>query len=139
MAHRLLAGYLAGKIPSEAALKNYQRLVLHSSQMEQAAADAERTSIKYKQTEYMSTRVGQTFDGIISGVTDWGIFVEEKESKAEGLIRMSELGGDYYIFDRENYRIVGEKTKKEYRLGDPIRVKVTGVDMERRLVNYVMV
>ena len=97
--------------------------------------DAERASIKYKQVEYMSSRVGQVFDGVISSVTDWGIYVEEKE--AQGAKEWSNSATSamiFYVFDEKNYRIVGERTKKSFTLGDPVRFKVAGTDMVRK--NY---
>ena len=95
--------------------------------------------MKYKQVEYMSKRIGEIFDGIISGVTEWGIYVEELETKCEGMIKLRDLGDDFYVFDEKHYRIVGERTKKKYTLGDKVRFKVTGADMERKTLDYIFV
>ena len=104
--------------------------------MEKLAADAERASIKYKQAEYMSERIGQEFDGTISGVAEFGIFVEENETKCECIIRLSSLGNDYYIFEKENYRIIGKNTRKHYTLGDKVHVRVKQVDLEKKSIDY---
>lgn len=139
MVHRLLEIYLAGKHASPEEIHRYAGLSSYTNQMEQIAADAERASIKYKQVEYMTERVGQVFDGIISGVTEWGVYVEEKETKSEGMIRMRDMGDDFYIFDKAHYQIVGDRTKKRYRLGDAVRVKVKRADMDQRQIDYVFV
>jgi len=139
MVHRLLLQYLKGKSLSKKELKEYQSLALYASQMEKIASEAERASIKYKQVEYMADRIDEEFDGIISGVADWGIFVEEKETRAEGLIRLRDIGDDYYLYDKDNMRIVGESTKKSYRLGDAVRVRVRNVDMESRQIDYELI
>ncbi|HEC30839.1 MAG TPA: ribonuclease R [Candidatus Yonathbacteria bacterium] len=134
--HRLLAKSLAGKPISQNDLSSYNALALHTSTMEKAATEAERASKKYKQVEYMSTRVGDTFEGTISGVTEWGIFVEERTTKSEGMIRLSNLPDDYYIYDEKNFQVVGRSKKKKYRLGDTVKIKVEGIDVEKRLINY---
>ncbi len=139
MVHRLLSHYLAGEEVSKDEMKEYRALSLHSSEMEKLASDAERASIKFKQAEYMSERVGQTFDGKISSVTDWGIFVEENETKCEGLVRIGNLGDDFYVFEKENYRIVGKKTRKSYTLGDAVKIRVKLVDLARKSIDYELV
>lgn len=136
MVHRILAHYLADEKVSRKELEEYRSLSTHSSEMEKLAADAERASIKYKQAEYMSERVGQEFEGTISGVAEFGIFVEENETKCEGIIRLSSLGNDYYIFEKENYRIIGKNTRKHYTLGDKVRVRVKLVDLEKKSIDY---
>lgn len=136
MVHRILAHYLADEKVSPAELQEYRSLSAHSSEMEKLASDAERGSIKYKQAEYMSERVGQEFDGTISGVAEFGIFVEENDTKCEGIIRLSDLGNDYYIFEKENYRIIGKNTRKRYTLGDRVHVRVKAVDLERKSIDY---
>ena len=107
--------------------------------MEKLAADAERASIKYKQVEFMSKMLGQEFEGIVSGVTEFGLFVEMVETKCEGLVRMSELDDDYYEFDAENYRIIGKKNKSMYTLGDTVRVKVFRTDLEKRTIDLELI
>lgn len=139
MVHRLLAHYLAHEPVTKDEMEEYRKLTVHSSEMEKLAADAERASIKFKQAEYMSERIGKIFDGVISGVAEWGLFVEEEETKCEGLIRMNDLGDDYYIFEKENYRIIGKNTRKRYSLGDKVRVRVKAVDLEKKSIDYELV
>jgi ribonuclease R len=139
MVHRLMKLYLAGKKPSQQMLEQYDTLSLHSSEMEKTASEAERGSIKYKQVEYMTERVGKTFPGIISGVTEWGIYVEEEHSKSEGMVRLRDLKDDYYTFNEKTRTITGERTKKKYRLGDKVKIKVKNADLERRVIDYVFV
>ena len=139
MAHRLLRRHLDGSpISAKEASKN-EMLAVQSSQREMEAVSAERDSIKFKQVEYMLDKVGQEFEAIISGVTKFGIFVEEKESKAEGLISMSNLSGDYYDFEPSTYSIKGQRTKKSFRLGDSIRVKLVSADLEERRLDFEVV
>ncbi len=131
MAHRLLQHYLDGgkSVDKEA----YEAASKHSSDRERLAAEAERASIKYKQVEYMSMMDhDKEFDGIITGVTEFGIFVEITETASEGLIRMTDLGDDYYELEKENYRIVGQRTKKIYTFGDQVKVKVKDTNLARR-------
>lgn len=139
MVHRLTKLYLAGKKAPQAMLEEYDTLSLHSSEMEKTASEAERGSIKYKQVEYMTERVGKTFDGVISGVTEWGIYVEEAHSKSEGMVRLKDMQDDYYTLDEKTRTIKGEKYKKKYRLGDKVKVKVKNADLERRVIDYVFV
>ncbi len=136
MVHRLLAHYIANETASKEEIEEYGQLSAHSSEMEKLASDAERSSIKFKQAEYMSERVGQEFDGVISGVAEWGIFVEEAETKCEGLVRISDLGNDYFIFEKENYRIIGKNTRVRFTLGDKVRIRVKSVDVERKSIDY---
>ena len=139
MVHRLLALYLDHVYTEEKEWPSYERMCIHSSTREKEAADAERGSIKYKQVEYMLSRIGQTFDGVISGVSAWGLYVEEAESKCEGMVRLKDLGDDFFTYDQRHYRIVGERTKKVYRLGDLVKIKVVEVSMERKVIDYVLV
>jgi ribonuclease R len=133
MVHRLLSLYMGN---GESALKEiYEHKCLHSSDKEKIATDAERASIKYKQVEYMADKVGQEFDGLISGITDWGVYVEIVATKVEGMIRISELGDDYYEFDEKNMRVVGRYNKRIYTLGDKIRIKVLKADVDRRIID----
>ncbi len=136
MVHRLLEEYLSGKKIKTDEWHLYEAMCVYSSQREKEASDAERASIKYKQVEYMSSRIGQTFGGTISGVTEWGIYVEEKETKCEGMIKLRDLGDDYYVFDEKNYRVYGERTKRSFTLGDPVRFKVVATDMARKTIDY---
>ena len=100
------------------------------------AQDAERDSIRYKQIEFMGTKIGQVFNGIISGLAKWGIFIQEKETLAEGMVRLAVLKDDFYIFDEKNYAMIGKNTRKKYRLGDPVRVKVIKTDLPARLLDF---
>ena len=134
--HRLLIDYLSGNKVNREKLKEYEKLALVSSEQEKRAADAERASIKYKQVEYMSHRIGKIFDGIISGVTEWGMYVEEMETKSEGLVRVRDMEDDFYIFNEKKLELLGQKRKKRYRLGDHVKIKVIGVDLERKTIDY---
>ncbi len=137
MVHRLLERYLnGGRSVNKDRLED---LCKHSSEMEQLAANAERTSIKYKQVEYMADKLGQTFDGVISGITEWGIYVEIKENMCEGMIPIRELDDDFYEFDEKNYCLRGQRSKKEYRLGDEMKIQVMRANLERRQLDFVEV
>ncbi len=136
MVHRLLDEYLRGQKIKEDEWHLYEAECLYASGREKEAAEAERASIKYKQVEYMSKRIGQVFDGTISGVTDWGIYVEEKETKCEGMVKLRDIGGDFYTFEEKKYRVIGERTKKVFTLGDPVRFKVVAADMVRKTIDY---
>jgi len=137
MVHRLLERYLEGKrsVKKEA----YEEKCEYTSEMERRAAEAERASIKYKQVEFLLDKVGKTFDGLISGVSKWGIFVELVESKSEGLIRFNDMKDDYYYLDEDNYQIIGKRFGQKLRLGDPVRVLVKNVDMENRQLDFELV
>ncbi len=137
MVHRALAHYLAGGKPLDK--QKLELSCVHSSQMEKRAADAERASIKFKQAEYMLGRVGQTFLGIVSGLTSWGIYVEVVANKCEGMIALRDLPGDHYSFIQEQYTVVGQRTGRRFRLGDELEVMVRGVDMEKRTIDFSIV
>ncbi len=136
MVHRLLDLYLRHEQPSEAMLKDYEKLVLHASQMELQAQEAERDSIKYKQVEYLADRVGQVFDGVISGLAKWGIYVQESETLAEGMVRLFDMSDDYYMFDEAQYSMIGRNTQKRYRLGDKVRLKLLKADVREKLLDF---
>lgn len=136
MVHRLLYRYLThGKVEADEVIK-YQRLCDDSSERELEAAEAERTSIKYKQVEYMESRVGEEFDAVISGVSEWGIYVEETNTKAEGMVKLRDLTDDFYELDEKTYSIFGKSTGKRYSLGDKVRVKLTAADSERKTLDF---
>ncbi len=137
MVHRLLQHYLTGGETMNAA--PYEKKCQHSSEMEKVAADAERASIKYKQVEYMETMIGREFSGIVSGVTEWGVFVEITETKCEGMVRMADLDDDFYIFEPEQFRIIGQNHKKTITLGDDIKVKVVKTDINRRTIDLELI
>jgi ribonuclease R len=133
MVHRLLQHYLDnGKSVNK---KEFEEKCIHSSEREKRAADAERASIKYKQVEFMSMAEDKVYEGIITGVQEFGIFVEIVETKCEGMARMSDLKDDFYEFDEKNYRAVGRRRKKIYRLGDKVQVRVKKTDVDRRLID----
>ena len=104
--------------------------------MERTASEAERASIKYKQVEFMSDKVGQNFDGVISGVTEWGIYVEITENKCEGMVRLRDIESDYYFFDEKNFRVRGQKKGQIFRLGDRLSVSVKRSDLQRRQLDF---
>ena len=137
MVHRLLTRYLAGGHSVDA--NEWELLCKHSSDMEQLAANAERASIKYKQVEYMSERLGQVYDGVISGVTEWGIYVELNENKCEGMIPIRNLGDDYYTFDEKNYCIIGRHKHKKYQLGDAVTVKIARADLVKKQLDLALI
>lgn len=137
MVHRAMAHYLASGKPLDK--KKLEISCVHSSMMEKRAADAERASIRYKQAEYLLARVGQTFAGIVSGITAWGMYVELAENKCEGMIALRDLPGDSFRFDQEQYSLVGQRTGRRFRLGDELMVMVRSVDMEKRTVDFSLV
>ncbi len=137
MVHRLLEHYLAGG--RSVTQKKYEAMCEHCSSMEQVAANAERASIKYKQVEFMQDKLGQVFDGVISGVTEWGLYVELNDNKCEGLVPIRDLDDDYYEFDEKNYCIIGRRKKRQYRLGDPITIKVAQANLDRKQLDYQLV
>ena len=137
MVHRLLERYQAG---GRSVIKNkYEDYCKHCSDMESVAANAERASIKYKQVEFMKDKLGQVFDGVVSGVTEWGLYVELNENKCEGLIPIRDLDDDYYEFDEKNYCLLGRRTKRTYQLGDLITVKVAQANLERKQLDFAIV
>ncbi|HEV7702034.1 MAG TPA: ribonuclease R [Candidatus Paceibacterota bacterium] len=138
--HRLLQDFLSHtKIKKPHLQEEYEKIARIASEQEKRATDAERSSIKYKQVEYMSKRIGEKFFGVISGITEWGLYVEEIETKCEGLVRMRDMKDDFYVFNEKKMEITGQKKKKRYRLGDRVKMKVRGVDLERKTIEYVLV
>jgi len=137
MVHRLLELYLAnGKSVNE---EEYEKMSIHASQMEKKAADAERASVKYKQAEYLQNNIGESFNGIISGLTEWGMYVEIIANKCEGMIRLRDLNDDFYVLDEKNYCIIGQRRKKKYQLGDEVRILVKKVDLNKRQIDFALV
>ncbi len=137
MVHRLLEHYLAGgkSVNAEA----YEKLCEHSSQMEKRAADAERASVKYKQAEFLQDQVGEIYLGIVSGVTEWGMYVEIEENKCEGMVRLRDITDDFYALDEKNYAIIGKRKKKRYQLGDEVQIKVKKVDLAKRQIDFTLI
>ena len=137
MVHRLLSMYLDNR---ESQNKDYyEQQCQYASEREQIAANAERDSIKYKLIEYMVDKVGQEFDGTVSGLTEWGMYVEIKPEMIEGMVPLRDIRSDFYDFDEDNYRIVGKHTRKVFRLGDPVRIRVKSANLEQRLLDYELV
>lgn len=139
LCHRLLRRHLDGSLIQGRELAKYEKLSIQSSEREVGAVRAERDSIKYKQVEYMLDKVGQEFDGIITGVTDWGLYVQEKNSLCEGMIRLSSMKSDFFTHESNKYRVKGNRTGKVYTLGGEIRVKLTRADMEERVLDFELV
>ncbi len=137
MVHRLLERYLNGQ--RSVNKETYEEKCEHSSEMEKRAVQAERDSIKYKQVEFLLDKQGKIFDGLISGVSKWGIFVELIESKSEGLVRFNAMKDDFYYLDEDNYQIIGRKYGQKLRLGDPVKVLVKQVDLVHRQLDFEMV
>jgi ribonuclease R len=143
--HRLLLDYLAGKKVAKEKLHEYEEIAKISSEQEKRASEAERISVKYKQVEYMSKRLGKIFEGVISGINEWGMYVEERETKCEGLVRVRDMKDDFYIFNEKKLELVGQKNLpagrqgKRYQLGDKVKIKVKAVDLERKTIDYILV
>ncbi|MDR1557579.1 MAG: ribonuclease R [Tannerellaceae bacterium] len=137
MVHRLLERYSDGSrsLPKS----RYEEMCKHSSDREALAANAERASVKYKQVEYMSARLGKIYDGVISGVTEWGLYVELNENKCEGLVPIRDLQDDYYEFDEKNYCLTGRRHRQQFRLGDPITIQVAQANLERKQLDFKLV
>ncbi len=139
LVHRILASHLDGHPLTNKEFGDLEKLCIAASEQEGKAVQAERDSIKYKLVEYMTGKVGQTFDAIISGVTDWGLYVEDKQSSAEGLVRVRTIGDDFYNYSAKEYALVGQKTQKKYALGDSVRVKLVAADLSARQLDFELV
>jgi len=137
--HRFLMDYLSGKKINKEQLENYKEISRRSSEQEKKATEAERASIKYKQVEYMSECIGQNFNGVINGITKWGMYIEEKETKCEGLVQVREMKDDFYIFDEEKMEMKGQKNKKKFKIGDTVKIQVKNVNLERKTIDYILV
>ena len=135
MVHRLLDAYLKHQPYSNA--DELELLCKQSSDMERMAAEAERASIKFKQVEFMEDKVGEIFKGVITGVTEWGIYAEITENKCEGLIRMRDMRDDHYYYEEDNYRYVGKNSGKIYGLGDDVWIEVKSADLIKKQLTYV--
>ena len=137
MTHRLLQHYLDGGKSPKAEI--YEEKCKHSSKMEELASKAERDSIKYMQVKYMQDHQNEIFDGVITGVTEWGIYVEIAANKCEGMVRIRDIKSDYYIFDEKQYAVVGQSTKNMYQLGDNVKVKVRNTDLEKKQLDFYLI
>ena len=137
LVHRLLALYLDG---AESRKKDkYEEECRHASERELVAADAERTSTKYKLVEFMTDKIGEEYDGHVSGLTEWGMYVEIEPTKIEGMVSVRDLKSDFYEFDEARYRLVGKRRHKQFRLGDPVRIRVKSANLEQRLLDYELI
>jgi ribonuclease R len=139
LVHRILASHLNGKPLGRKEFSDLEKLCINASQREAEAVEAERESIRYKQVEYMLDKVGQQFDAVISGVTDWGLYVEEKTSAAEGLVPVRTIGNDFYNYSQKEYALVGARTKKKFTLGDRLRVKLVNADLTSRQLEFALI
>ena len=138
LAHRILASHLNSAPITRKELSNLEKMCITASEQEAEAVQAERESIRYKQVEYMLPKIGQTFDAIISGVTEWGLYVEDAESAAEGLVRVRTIGNDFYNYSQMEYALVGQRTKKKFTLGDSVNVKLVAADLAARTLDFVL-
>ncbi len=135
MVHRLLDAHLQNqKIKQDK--KDYEKICKHASEMERRAMNAERESIKYKQVEFVLDKIGETFDGIITGVTDWGMFIEAQEIFCEGMVSLRDIKDDHYSIDKKGFTLVGQKTNKKYRIGDAVRVELISANLKNRTIDF---
>ncbi|MCA9360133.1 ribonuclease R [Candidatus Kaiserbacteria bacterium] len=139
MAHRMLRHHLDGTNIGQKETAKYEKISIQSSEREMEAVSAERDSIKFKQVEYMINHVGEVFDGVINGVADWGIYVQEQNTLADGMVKLSSIKSDYFEHEAKKYRIKGQKTGKVYRLGDPVKVKLVRADKDDRQLDFELV
>lgn len=137
MVHRLLWSYLNKGASADAG--EYESMCEHCSEMERKAEQSERDSVKYKQAEYLMEHVGDEFEGLISGVSKWGIYVELAENKCEGMVPLGDMKDDFYYLDEENYQVIGQKYGTVYKLGYPAKVRVKNVDLAKKQIDFVMV
>ncbi|HVB19879.1 MAG TPA: ribonuclease R [Candidatus Paceibacterota bacterium] len=135
--HRLVKAHAGGTPITPVEMQTFDKLAIHASEREVAASDAERDSIKMKQVEFLAGRIGETFNAVVSGVTERGLYVEEQTTHADGMIRIKDVGDDYFEYDEKHYRIVGKRTHKVYQLGDPIRVKLTAARIAEKELDFV--
>lgn len=139
MAHRMLRKHLDGEHIGPKEVAKYEQMSVKSSQREMEAVTAERDSIKFKQVEYLMNRIGDTFSGVITGVTDWGIYVQEESCLADGMVRLASIKSDFFEHEASKYRIKGQKTGKVYRLGDKVTVKLINADKEARQLDFELI
>jgi ribonuclease R len=134
MVHRLLQHYLDGG--SSADKSAYEEMCIHCSKMEKTASDAERDSIKYKQVEFMADHIGEVFDAVVSGVTDWGIYAEVEENLCEGMISVKTIEDDDYVLDQDNYCLVGRRYGKRIRIGDKLKIRIKAANLKKKQLDY---
>ena len=135
MVHRLLERYIINK-ENTVQQPEYEKKCRHSSEMEKKAVDAERASVKYKQVEFMKDRIGEIFDGIITGVSKWGLYIEISDNKCEGMVRIQDIADDFYYLDEDNFRYIGQRKGKIYRLGDNVVIKVKNADLSKKHLDF---
>ncbi len=135
--HRLLSNYISGGKSADKEI--LEKLCRHCSEMEKVASSAERDSIKYMQVKFLKNKVGEVFDGVVSGVTEWGLYVEIIKNKCEGLVRVSSIKNDHYVFDEKKYALIGYRTKVSYQLGQKVKIKIQKADLERKQIDFVLV
>ncbi|MEJ2596548.1 MAG: S1 RNA-binding domain-containing protein, partial [bacterium] len=119
--------------------ETYEKRSQHCSEMERRAVEAERASVKYKQVEFMQDKVGQTFDGVVSGLTDWGLYIEILENKCEGMVSIKSITDDFYEFDEEEYMIVGRHSGRRFEIGDEVKIEVINANLSRRQLDFKLV
>jgi len=136
MVHRILSRYLNNEPVPKNEFSKFEKIAQEASEKEIVVQEAERDSIKYKQVEFMENKIGETFDCVVSGVTEWGMYVEVPETKAEGLVHIKNMEDDYYKLDQKNYCLVGSRTRKKYSLGDSVRVKLISADLDRKTLDF---
>ncbi len=139
LVHRILASHLDGHPISRREYGDLEKRCISANEQEAKAVSAERDSIRYKQVEYLLARIGQEFDAVISGVTDWGLYVEDTVSACEGLVRVRAIGDDFYNYDPKSYALVGQRTQKKHALGDRVRVKLVAADLAARTADFELV
>lgn len=136
LVHRVLDKHLKGGHLSDEESAWYHNFAIELSQREVGAVEAERSSVSLKQTEYMMARIGTVYTGVISGITNWGVYVEESHTKANGMVKLKDMQDDFYVLNKETYSLIGTKTKKKYSIGDEVKIKVVGGDLERKTIDY---
>ena len=139
MVHRVLEKHLKGGHLTNDEVEWYRSSAVKLSDREGDATDAERSSVSYKQVEYMMERIGNVYMGVISGITNWGVYVEESKTKSSGMVKFKDMKGDFYVFNKETYSLIGERTKKKYTIGDEVKIKVVAGDLERKTLDYIFV
>lgn len=139
MVHRALQNFLTHTPEKKDVALTYENILRNATEKEISAMNAERDSIRMKQVEYMQNHIGEIFEGTITGATEWGVYVEEKNTKSEGMIRLKDLGGDYFELDPKTYAVVGSKTKKKFAIGDKIQIRLVGVNIDERTIDWALV
>ena len=135
--HRLLEDYTNGAI--SVVKENLEKVCKHCSEMEKIASTAERDSIKFMQVKFLKNKISFVYDGVISGVTEWGLYVEITENKCEGLVKVSSIKDDHYIFDEKKYALIGYRTKSSYQIGQKVKIQIQRADLERRQMDFILV